>query len=57
MSRFVRPLLLARCCLVVLLGVNGLVAAQVPASHQGTPKNLRRPIDFDELELLSYPIP
>lgn len=27
------------------------------ASHEGTPKNLRRPIDFHELELLSYPIP
>ena len=27
------------------------------ASHEGTPKNLRRPIDFEELELLSYPSP
>lgn len=27
------------------------------ASHEGTPKHLRRPIAFEELELLSYPIP
>lgn len=27
------------------------------ANHEGTPKNLRRPVDFEELERLSYPLP
>lgn len=57
LNRIIKESLVAKFWSISRSSSSHMLFLDLAASHEGTPKHLRRPIDFEELELLLYPIP